>query len=208
MKKLFLGMAIAASSLTFAQSFGIKGGMNVSSLSNDAGLDDSKSKIGFNAGIFLNAPISEEFSIQPEILYNNLGSKVTQEYNIGNTTYSTESALHLDYISVPVMFQYNATPAFYLEAGPEFGFLVSARDKFKSSTNGDSNGSETTSLDTDDFNKFNFGVGLGAGYWITPNLGINARYVAGFTDVAKDRPSGTDAVKNNNFQVGLAYKFK
>ena len=33
MKKLFLGAAIAMSSLTFAQQFGIKAGMNVSSLS-------------------------------------------------------------------------------------------------------------------------------------------------------------------------------
>lgn len=207
MKKLFLGMAIAASSLTFAQSFGVKGGMNVSSLSNDAGLSDSKSKIGFNAGVFMNAPIAENFSIQPEVLYNNLGSKVTQNVELGGNTYTAESALHLDYISVPVMFQYNATPEFYLEAGPEFGFMISAKNKFKSSTNGDVNESQITHLDTDNFNTFNFGVGLGAGYWITPRLGINARYVAGFTDVAKDRPSGSDAVKNNNFQVGLAYKF-
>lgn len=207
MKKLFLGMAIAASSFAFAQSFGVKGGMNVSSLSNDAGLSDSKSKIGFNAGVFMNAPIAENFSIQPEVLYNNLGSKVTQNVNLGQNSYSAESSLHLDYIAVPVMFQYNATPEFYLEAGPEFGFLVSARNKFKSSTNGNANDSQVTHLDTDDFNTFNFGVGLGAGYWITPKFGINARYVAGFTDVAKDRPSGSDAVKNNNFQVGLAYKF-
>ncbi len=207
MKKLFLGMAVAASSLAFAQSFGVKGGMNVSSLSNDAGLEDAKSKIGFNAGVFMNAPLSSEFSIQPEILYNNLGSKVTQTYNLLDNTYKVESALHLDYISVPIMFQYNATPAFYLEAGPEFGFLIDARSKVKSSTNGDVNNSEVTKLDTDDFNTFNFGVGIGAGYWITQKLGINARYVAGFTDVAKDRPSGSDAVKNNNFQVGLAYKF-
>ena len=132
MKKLFLTMAVVAGSFAFAQSFGIKGGMNVSSLSNDAGLSDSKSKIGFNAGLFLNAPLSSEFSIQPEILYNNLGSKVTvSEVELGGDTYKTEYARHLDYISVPVMFQYNATPAFYLEAGPQFSFLVDARDKYK-----------------------------------------------------------------------------
>ena len=52
MKKLFLGAAIAMSSLTFAQQFGIKAGMNVSSLSDDATLSDQESKIGFNAGVF------------------------------------------------------------------------------------------------------------------------------------------------------------
>ena len=72
------------SSLAFAQQFGIKGGMNVSSLSKDAGLSDNKSKIGFNAGLFMNAPLGQNFSIQPEILYNNLGDKVTYKNLAGN----------------------------------------------------------------------------------------------------------------------------
>ena len=172
MKKLFLGLGLVAGSLAFAQTFGAKAGMNVSSLSNNGGLEDSKSKIGFNAGLFMNAPLAESFSIQPEVLYSQYGSK--GNYTLGGDKYS--SASHLDYIAVPVMFQYNATPEFYLEAGPEFGF--------------------------------NFGVGIGAGYFFTPQIGLTARYVAGFTDIAKDRPSGSDAIKNNVFQVGLAFKFK
>lgn len=206
MKKLVLGAALAVSSLTFAQQFGIKGGMNVSSLSNDAGLEDSSSKIGFNAGVFLNAPLAANFSIQPEVLYNNLGSKVTlADFDINNNNYTAEYARHLDYISVPVMFQYNATPSFYLEAGPQLSFLIDARDKYKSTKNGSTTDSETRDLNTDTFNTFDFGLGLGAGYWITPKLGINARYNAGFTDIYKE--NNGDSVKNNNFQVGLAYKF-
>lgn len=206
MKKLILGAALAVSSLTFAQQFGIKGGMNVSSLSNDAGLEDSSSKIGFNAGLFLNAPLAANFSIQPEVLYNNLGSKVIlTDIDINNDNYTAEYARHLDYISVPVMFQYNATPSFYLEAGPQFSFLLDARDKYKSTKNGSTTNSETRDLNQDAFNSFDFGVGLGAGYWFTPKLGINARYNAGFTDIYKN--NNGDSVKNNNFQVGLAYKF-
>lgn len=208
MKKLFLGAAVAMSSLTFAQQFGVKAGMNVSSISDDSSLSDQGSKIGFNAGFFMNAPLGTNFSIQPEILYNNLGSKVTlTEVDINDTTYRTEYARHLDYITVPVMFQYNATPEFYLEAGPEFGLLVSARDKYKSTEDGATQNSATSDIDTDNFNTFNFGLGLGAGYYFTPKIGLTARYVAGLTDIAKDRPNGSDSVKNNVFQVGLAYKF-
>ena len=103
------------------------------------------------------------------------------------------------------MFQYNALPNLYLEAGPEFGFMVSAKNKLKNESNGDSSTSDNYK---DNFNTFNFGIGLGAGYYFTPNLGITARYVAGLTDIAENRPSGSDAVRNNVFQVGLAYKFK
>ncbi|WP_326983906.1 porin family protein [Chryseobacterium sp. MYb264] len=217
MKKLILGLAVTASSFAFAQqttttssspvTFGIKGGMNVSSLSKGADLDDSKSKIGFNAGVFANIPVATNFSIQPEVIYNDLGSKVTYKNNLPVVgEYKTEYSRNLGYVAVPVMFQYNVIPNLYLEAGPEFGFLVSANDKLKSSTNGNSNGSTTTSLNKDDFQTFNFGIGIGAGYYFTDNLGLTARYTAGVTDIFKNN-SG-DAVRNNVFQVGLAFKFK
>ena len=192
--------------------------MNVASLSKDASLEDQKSKIGFNAGVFANIPLASSFSVQPEVLYSQYGAKVksTDEFTaLGTTTRNVESfSTHLDYIAVPVMFQYNFVPNFYVEAGPEFGFLVSAKNKGdRTTTVTNASGTTTSSASyTDDINKdnlntFNFGIGLGAGYYFTDNLGITARYVAGVTDVAKDRPSGSDATRNNTFQVGLAYKF-
>ena len=195
MKKLFLGLSIAASSLVFSQQFGIKGGMNVSSISDD-GYDDTKSKVGYYGGVFVNIPASESFSIQPEIIYNNLGSEVK------TNLYSRK--LNLNYITVPVMFQFKATPQFYLEAGPEFGFLVSADSKTTWN-----NSTSTAELDKDNFNNFNMGIGLGAGFDITKNVGINARYVAGFSDVTKPAsdPSTNAKNKNNTFQVGVNFKF-
>lgn len=203
MKKLFLSAAIAMSSLTFAQQFGIKGGMNVSSLSKDSSLSDQGSKIGFNGGLFMNAPIAENFSIQPELLYTQMGEKY--DYTQPITGDKISGATHLDYVALPIMFQYNATPSFYLEAGPEFGLLVSAKDKQKNETTGQT--IAESSNYKDNLNNFNAGIGLGAGYYFTPNVGLTARYVAGLTDIYKDGQNSGDAVKNNVFQVGLAYKF-
>lgn len=201
MKKLFLGLAVVVGSMSFAQQFGIKAGANISSISKD-GYDDVKSKVGFNAGVFMNAPLSEQFSIQPEVMYSQMGAK-TEGQVLGNKYSST---LKLDYIAVPVMFQFKATPQFYIEAGPEFGFLVSA--KAKGEVNGNS---DTTTLDKDNFNSFNMGAGLGLGYDFTKNIGINARYVAGFTDINKNGDTSLDNSdnknRNNTFQVGLNYKF-
>lgn len=194
MKKLFLGAALAMGSLAFAQQFGVKAGANISSVSKDT-WDDSKSKVGFYAGVFMNAPLATDFSIQPEVLYSQYGAKVAA---LG----STSTNMNLDYITVPVMFQYNATPEFYLEAGPEFGFLVSS--KFKTS----GNVNNTTEVDKDYFNTFNMGIGLGAGYYFTPNVGVTARYVAGLNDITNNDKWGKDASnKNGAFQVGMAYKF-
>jgi len=230
MKKLILGIAVLSTTMAFAQTtpstgssmspvrFGLKAGMNVASLSKDAGLEDQKSKIGFNAGVFANIPVAESFSIQPEVLYNQLGAKIESrdEYTIaGVTTRNVESySTNLDYLTVPVMFQYNFVPNFYIEAGPEFGFMLSAKNKGDRTTTvttgsntSTTNASYTDDIDKDNLNTFNFGVGIGLGYYFTDNIGLTARYVAGVTDVAKDRPSGDDAIRNNNFQVGLAFKF-
>lgn len=228
MKKLFLGLGLVAGTFAFAQTsptFGVKAGLNVSSISDD-GYEDAKSKAGFYGGVFMNAPVSEMFSIQPEVLYSQYGAKVTSSYTAssGSSSVTTKSSnsLNLDYVTVPVMFQFHATPAFYIEAGPEFGFLVGAKAKGDTTTTTTIGSTTTTSSDSgsidikDNTTKFNMGAGLGLGFNFTPNLGINARYVAGFTDINKksDGEDGTSSVdndnnknRNNTFQVGLSYKF-
>jgi hypothetical protein len=228
MKKLFLGVAISLGSLAWAQektgslskspvTFGVKGGMNISSLTD--GSDDAyfnyerKAKIGFNAGVFANIPISDKFSIQPEILYNGLGSKIesTIFFDIPEARMDGKETLSLSYLSVPIMFQYNIIPDLYVEAGPEFGFLLGGRSKYELTQTSNLDGSSSTQSYSDKiamrmFNKFNFGIGLGAGYYFTQNLAVTARFTAGITDVYKLNTG--DAVRNNAFQVGLAYKFK
>lgn len=228
MKKLFLGLGLVAGTFAFAQtspSFGLKAGLNVSSISDD-GYEDSKAKAGFYGGVFMNAPLSEQFSIQPEVLYNQYGAKVTSSRSstIGSTTTTVKgsNSVNLDYITVPVMFQFNATPNFYLEAGPEFGFLVGAKSKGDTTTTITTGGSTSTSSSSgstdikDNISSFNMGAGLGLGFNFTPNFGINARYVAGFTDINKksDGSDGTTSTnndnnknRNNTFQIGLSYKF-
>ncbi|AKK74174.1 opacity protein [Chryseobacterium gallinarum] len=194
MKKIFLGLALTAGTLAFAQKtstntasspvrFGLKAGLNISSVSNS----DMNSKAGFYGGVFANIPVAQDFSVQPEVLYSGMGAKAKANSDV---------KLNLDYIAVPVMFQYNALPNLYLEAGPQFSFLINSKVKYPSG-----------SIDAKDAHKtFDFGLGLGAGYYFTPNIGVNVRYVAGLTDIAKNRIGG-DSSKNGVFQLGLAYKF-
>jgi len=229
MKKLFLGLGLVAGTFAFAQTspqFGLKAGLNISSISDD-GYEDSKSKAGFYGGLFMNAPLSEMFSIQPEVLYSQMGAKTVDTYTstLGNasSTVRNSASLNLDYITVPVMFQFKATPAFYLEAGPEFGFLVGAKAKGDTQTSTTIGGSTSTTSESyssremkDNFSGFNMGAALGLGFNFTENLGINARYVAGFTDINKknNNENGNTSLENNDnknrnntFQVGLSYKF-
>lgn len=242
MNKLFLGLAIVAGSLAFAQEtevtevvtttttivranvekepirFGIKGGVNSAQFSNQE-LRANNQKIGFHAGAFVNIPLSRQFSLQPEVLYNQLGARnvmsSTETTTADNTNVKTlrEARTTLNYISVPLMLQLKPADNFYVEAGPEFSYFINGKDKSENTITTTPDGGTTTvnrtstseTIDKDIINRFNFGLGLGLGYYFTPNLGISARYVNSLTKIEKSRP----AAENNNrvFQLGLNYKF-
>ncbi|WP_265130737.1 porin family protein [Chryseobacterium oranimense] len=227
MKKLILGVAFAGSLLVNAQekaknsspvTFGVKAGLNASTLSKADQYDnDQKIKPGFNAGVFANIPVAEKFSVQPEVLFNQVGSKTEErdEFYINSDRYRREVNYKktLSYLTIPVMVQYNILPQLYVEAGPEFGFLLGGKDKgdiTMTRNSGNTTVTETSNFSEkivkDLYNTFNFGIGIGAGYYFTQNFGVTARFTAGVTDIYKH--NGGDAIRNNVFQVGLAYKFK
>lgn len=236
MKKLFLGLAVATGSLAFAQEtqttptvttvnnqkdpirFGIKAGGNAASFNNqDVSLNNQK--LGFHAGAFVNIPLSQKLSLQPEVLYNQLGSKSvisSSDVTTGSTTVKTREDFSntLNYISVPLMLQMRPTKNFYIEAGPEFSYFINGKNKGERRVETTAAGvtSTTTSsvsetIDKDDIKKFNIGLGLGVGYDITHNIGINARYVNSLTNIETNSPKGVDALTNRVFQLGLNYKF-
>lgn len=198
--------------------FGVKAGFNASTLSKADQYDnDQKLKPGFNAGVFVNIPVAQKFSVQPELLFNQLGSKTEEreDYYINADRYRrvADYKKSLNYLSIPVMVQYNILPQLYVEAGPEFGFLLGGKNKGDITTtrnSGNTTVTETTTISDkivkDLHNTFNFGIGIGAGYYFTQNFGVTARFTAGITDVYKHNTG--DAIRNNAFQVGVAYKFK
>ncbi len=155
MKKLFLGLALTAGTLAFAQEttetktvnasplkndvkpvrFGIKAGGN-SAYFSEQKFGMNTQKLGFHAGAFVNIPISKQFSLQPEVLYNQMGAKdvaYSTEVTTGATTVKTkgESKVTMNYISVPLMLQMRPVDNFYIEAGPEFSYFINGKTKVK-----------------------------------------------------------------------------
>ncbi|MBS1571048.1 MAG: PorT family protein [Bacteroidetes bacterium] len=190
MKKLILGAAVLCGTFAMAQKIGVKAGGNLSSISEN----DTKSQFGFYAGLYLNSPINSKLSIQPEVVYSLQGAEVT------GLPSGVTGNLNLGYINIPVMFQYTVAQDLFVEAGPQFGFLVDATLKATA-------GGYTVKQDVkNQMNTFDFGIGAGLGYNFTPNLSMNARYIAGVTNIVKNN-SG-DSVRNNVFQLGLGYTFK
>jgi hypothetical protein len=189
MKKIILSaMAICAFSFANAQdkkdmSFGIKGGMNISAVTNVTG---SSSLTGFHIGGFAEFKVSDKLTIQPELLYSTQGDK----YDGGKT--------NLDYINIPVMAKYYVTDALSLEAGPQIGLLISGKENLDS---GGSTDVKSAYKSTD------FDLDLGAGYDFTENFSAAVRYNIGLAHLQKDLAPGVSASHNSVFQVSLGYRF-
>jgi outer membrane immunogenic protein len=172
--------------------FGLKGGLNLASLSKDGNSSAYQNRAGFNAGLFARVPVGPIFAIQPEVVYSSQGTKYTVDLPGGNQ----EHNLALDYVNVPVMLQANVGAGFFAEAGPQIGFLTKAKDKV-----GDI---ESGATSTSDYKKTDVALGFGLGYSGLSGLGLGARYNLGLTDINNSGLS--NKLKNNVLQLGLTYR--
>ncbi|UQB70329.1 porin family protein [Epilithonimonas zeae] len=196
MKKIFGLVGLTMMSLAYSQSFGVKGGANISTISQENGWGDKNSKVGFYAGLYMNAPVNALLSIQPELIYNNMGVK----YENGNTSHT----LNLNYVSMPIMFQFELIPKFYVEGGPQFGVLVGNKNKYESDSK------TIIEKDKDAYNQLDLSGGVGLGFKFN-NMAIGARYIIGFTDIKKNGSTSWNnsdkQLRNSGFQIGLQYGF-
>ncbi|MBE0424788.1 MAG: PorT family protein [Lutibacter sp.] len=185
MKKMIFVAAIAIFSLVSVNaqtSFGAKAGLNVANLIGD--VTDNESLIGFNAGVFVEIPLADSFYIQPELIYSTQGAKFDFPI-IGSTD------LKLNYINLPIMFKYDVANRFYLEAGPQVGFLVAA---------------DLGDLDVkDSYESTDFAANFGLSYGFTEKIFAQARYNLGLSNIVKD--NGSDKVSNATMSFSLGYKF-
>jgi hypothetical protein len=183
---LFLFFAIAINSHISAQNkvmFGVKGGVNISSLQyKDAADDANNPRLSFHAGALAHVHINDTWAIQPEVLASKEG--------FNNTT--SPQNWRILYLNFPVMLQYMFAHGFRLELGPEFGFRVSAQV---------ANGGDFVNA-TSAYNQLNFSAAGGISYLSKYNIGIGARYTKGLVDVTQ---GSYNYVSTDVLQLGLFY---
>ena len=169
--------------------FGFKAGLNISNQSYKVGGNtlDGESVYGVQAGIFVEIKASEKLTVQPELLFSTQGSKLS--------TPQGKASFDLNYVIVPVMVKFYPASKLFLEAGPQIGFLTSAKAGLGSMSGDAKEVFETT----------DFALNLGLGYNITNEFSAGVRYNLGLSNVAKNNDSGLD-MKNSGFLIGIAYK--
>jgi hypothetical protein len=171
--------------------FGLKGGVNLSSLSIDDPDASYDSRTGFHAGLFLRNKF-DKVAIQPELLL------FTQNGAIKSSVLGTAQE-SFTYLSIPFLFKFYPVLGLNLQAGPQFGFLLDGERKFD---NGLFDGKEDIK---DHYKSSDIAVSFGAGYDFTFGLGIDVRYNLGIKDI-NDAANG-EPVNSRVFLVSLGWNF-
>lgn len=178
MLMIFTTYTSSFSQETNAIRFGVKGGVNFSSLYTEDS-ENNKMLVGFNIGFFSKMPITGSFSIQPELYYTAKGAEVT--YN--NSFVEGTARFSLNYLEVPMLLVVNVTDNFNIHAGPYAAYLLSG----KVTNESDANLFDFEDIiDAEDYNRLDAGFAAGAAFDIGA-ISIGARYNYGLTKVGKER---------------------
>ena len=208
MKKLIIAaIAVLSVGVASAQNvkFGIKAGLNYATFSGD--VKESNGIIGFAAGGFANIAINEKFAFQPELLFSIQGTTDKSTNSYSGYSYTNDYTSRVNYLNVPLMFRFKAAEKFYLEGGPQVGFLLSVKrtDKVTRVVGNTTTVTEYSSDNKDDVNTVDFGLNFGAGYDFTKNISVGLRYNLGLSNVAKDVVDYK--VRNSVFSLAVGYTF-
>ena len=211
MKKI-LSLVFLVAAMMFATSanaqvkFGLKGGLNVTSMSFSEDVFDASNKTGFFVGpmVKVTVPIVG-LSFDAAALYDQKETDVKYtgtDGELGKTTVRQKS------INIPVNVRYgfglSSLANAFLFAGPQWGINVGDKN-FK--------WNETSSYS---LKKSNFSVNVGAGVTLLSHLQISANYNiacgksadASLVKAAEALTNaGKDKSRNNSWQIALGYWF-
>lgn len=171
--------------------FGVKAGLNLSSLNLEDPEASYDSRTGYHAGLFLRGRF-DKVAVQPELLL------YTQRGDIESTLFGTAEE-SFSYLTIPVIIKFYPIGGLNLQVGPQFGFLLDGERKYDTFLG---SGSEDI---TAYYDKSDIAVALGGGYDFDFGLGIDVRYNLGIKDI--NNAADGEQVKSRVILVSLGWNF-
>jgi hypothetical protein len=160
--------------------FGVKSGLNVSNFINSDNVNES-SKFGYHLGLISEIILSNNSSIQPELVYSSQGI-------IQNGLKSK-----FEYINIPLILRIYPNKNFSIDGGPQFGFLTNSYSKTNSGN-----------ININSQNVFDLALCIGATYDFKNNFFFQSRYNLGLINI-----NNSDSFKYQNsvMQFTVGYYF-
>jgi len=177
-------MLFSAVNVSQAQvKFGPIVGLNVADVVGDDVNSDGR-VIGAHAGVFVNLGITDNFMIEPQVLFSMKGAKLKGD------------DLKMNWVEFPIWVRYEMESGLNFNAGPFLGLLLSG---------------DVGDFDVkDNYKSIDFGLGAGIGYQMGGGLGFHLNYNAGISNIGEEfdvqflGSVKTDA-KTSNIKLSVSY---
>lgn len=213
-------LSIIATSI--AQSIGIKSSVQFSTVGvagiNTSFVEKSVNE-GFDITIFGTIPVTDNFSFQPELSYNEKGFEVGQGVDINlfnvNLPIGVSAVTDIKYVQVPLLGRYEIggeKGGVYFLAGPSVALATRGNLRTKVNSIIDFNLTNTEiDITNENYNRFELAGQVGTGAFLnigSTKLFAEVKYHHGFTDLLAD-PILDIRLKNRSLGVGagLQYSF-
>jgi len=171
--------------------FGIKGGLNLTTLNVEDPELSYESRTGYHAGIFLRGKFGN-IGLQPELLL------FTQNGDLESSLFGTAQE-SFTYLSIPLMLKFYPIGGLNIQAGPQFGFLLDGERKYDTFFG---SGSEDI---TDYYKKSDISVSVGGGYDFNFGLSLDVRYNIGVKDI--NNVSNGEEARSRIFLLSVGWNF-
>ena len=187
---------------TFAQQFGVKGGINFASLTPEEDDEpDSSRRLGPAVGLWVGMALSTRVSLQVEGLFSEKGVKFNLEPLGVN-----DAELRVRYLEIPVLARGAFGPSssatrMFVVGGVAPAFELASRSKATFE------GEQRTRDAGDDIKPFDLGLVGGVGLEFGPAL-VEARYTHGLLHINEDDNGDEDRIKNRVFSVMVGLRFR
>lgn len=184
----FIAVLFCFSSMAQGFKLGVKAGADMNKME-AVGFNDGFT-FGYHAGAFAVLKLSPKLSLQPEVYFSqhnlDTAARFSEIYNNLNV-----SGISLKYLNIPILLNYNLSKGIALQAGPQFGILMSQGGLVN-------NGKEA--FKSGDFSMVG-GVQLSLGSFV-----VYGRYVVGLSDVKNidiSNVTNTSAWQSQTIHLGL-----
>ncbi|MEN2401170.1 porin family protein [Flavobacterium sp. MC2016-06] len=188
--------------------FGLEGGANFSSISNQ---ESSGTNVGFNLGFYFDIRSKQNpaWMINTGVIVKSpMGAHHIPVYSLNDEGLDQTFAggtvdREIRYFNVPILIKYQFKNNIYVKAGPQFGLLATAFDKFSKDIDKDDVVYKKTIRDQ--IHVIDAGVAAGIGYHLNVGNGLNItlQYYYGLVPLLKGDDSPTQYNRSLYLTAGI-----
>jgi len=191
---LFITCMLQAQTKSTEWHFGVKTDLNFSTIKGNG------MATGFTTGAqfggFAEKPLSNKWSIQPELLFTQTNTKKASDfmtyYNTEGNVFAADN-IKLGYISVPVMVKYNLNKYVSILAGPQYSIMLFDAESLMDDNKGIA------------FKRYEFSANAGLQFTIG-SVALYGRYNQGITNI--NDIDNRYAWHSRHIQAGIAFRIK